>query len=362
MIFDYCFISNVAAVCDAKDSGETVKSIAKGKISTVGERWIDLHRSVTFKSYENIEREIASNNDIGVFHELGEMLFSEEIEIINSVTNCGMFALPRDRVRIPENQRVPAKSRWKPGRNDTLLIVEMDSTKFLPLCYSGIGMVLDVWRHGDTLGFCSMISCGTNIRIGGISENKMYFSFEHTTGNCIANASLHQSRRDAQAEKRYRRMKCDGLTYPIAPTRCGCAPSTLVLCSRDLDDATAIVQEALSRYPSLDIYGEEIKTYDGILDDLLMAGSSGKRWNTKDIHIIKLCNIEKYDPEEYITRLRIFYSDEVSWRVPVPIRCISILQGDDVILPMNFRKEFGIRYVNQITNTGRVKAFITNKY
>lgn len=363
MIFDYCFIADNIASSVAKDSGETVKYISKGKISTIGDRWIDLYRNVTFESYENTERElITSPDDVGMFHELGQLAFSEEVEIINSVTNCGMFAIPRNRVKVPEKQKVPPKSRWNPGKNDVLLIVEIDSTKFLPLCYSGIGMVLDVWRHGDTIGFCSMIAKDTHIKIGGISKNKIYFSFEHVAGNFMSSSPLQQSRRDSQAAKRHRRMKCDGLTYPIVPTRCGMSPSTIVLCSRELNDAKMAVIEALKHYPSLDVYGETIKTYTGILDDLAMSTASGKKWNTKDIHIIRLLGVEKYDTEEYITRLRMFYSDEVFWRVPVPIRCISILQGDSVMLPMNFRKEFGIRYVNQITNTGRVKAFITNKY
>lgn len=358
----------------AADGCSITKVPNRNKVVHMSGRWLSFSKSVEYLECLNIQRSVRQLTDnLTIFHDMVELSTTpHEIYPLASSTSHNIILQDAHTLDIPNGCL---------SANDVLMfIVDIDTTKFIPTSHHCPGEVIDNWKHGSIAGFMCLnkLGNGMNTMIGvdvitqnvvkvqdglevsqPITEPNVYYwvtilGFPPEKSKIVRNAG--EIAKDFQKRKH---------PWPILPKLTGSVPSTIVLCDTNFDKVESLIEESLSRYPHLKVYGRNIARYNANLGGLCMRciRSTGKTevWYPGDIHIIRLENLENYNFPEYADRLVSLYEEEISWRFREAIHFITLV-GEGIRLPIRFRKEFKIRYVNRLCEGGKIQPLMVNKY
>lgn len=378
MYVDFVFIGTRDDVTDSTLGGdvndnEIITSLGKGRYSTKNGRYLrfmiagetqtipeKIHCS---KCEENgyIVTDISDNLAISRLSSDVIVDNSSCLEVITDQNNAGMIIADTSKLELGSG----STARPYPGSTiKSIIYVDFNPKVFIPLKVYGASNVADSWYRGGINGFVTALYANdAYVTIEGIElATKQFIRIEIPATKSVFNISTGVYPPKAVAA--FKKME-QGTIYPVMPKKAGFAPSNIILCSKDLDSAKEMAQEALENYPHLVGYGANINTYE-VVDNNgewdFTTDAVPMHMPRHDINIVKIPVAQDYDSGEYTKKITNFWNEKFVWRFGVPVRALSILMHDSALLPLEFRKSAHIRYVDRITKDGKVFPFITNKF
>jgi hypothetical protein len=373
---DFVFIGTKDDLQDSQlggniDESEIFTSLGKGRYSTKNGRYLRFNlegeqqampeKIHVAKCEDNsyISNEISDN--LGVSRLSADITIdgAREFEVITDQSNAGMIIADTNRLVLGSTTPYDVQGI------QSIIFVDFNPRVFIPLKVYGATTVIDSWYRGGINGFVAALYSSTSyITIEGIElSSKQYIRIEIPASK--SELSITSGINSPKSTATFKKMEHGNVIYPVMPKKSGFAPSNIVLCTKDLDNAKEMVKAALENYPHLKGYGANINTYEVVDKDGkwdFVNGDVPMNMPRHDINIVKIPAAQNYMAGEYTSRLTDFWQDTFVWRFGVPVRALTILMHDSALLPLEFRKSAHIRYVNRITKEGKVFPFITNKF
>jgi hypothetical protein len=380
LYIDYVFIGTKEDITDSQLGGdvnenEILSSLGKGRYATKNGRYLRFAIGGEIQVIpEKIHVKKCEDNGYlttDISDEIAISRLSSDItvdnatcfEVITDQSNAGMIIADSNKLEIGTGKTA---DKYPCAGITSIIYVDFNPKVFIPLKVYGATTVVDSWYRGGINGFvAALYAQNSYITIEGIElATKTYTRIEIPSSRSALGVTTGLYPPKAVAT--FKKMEHGNTIYPVMPKKSGFAPSNVVLCSKDLDNAKVMVEKALANYPHLAGYGTNINTFEvvdnGTEWDFVNPDKVQYHMPRHDINIVKIPVAQDYDAGDYTKKLIDFWNDKFVWRFNVPVRALTILMHDSALLPLEFRKNAHIRYVDRITKDGKVFPFITNKF
>lgn len=350
-------------------------------LQTVNGRYLSVRRSlgtVTAMDISQIQSAIITgqSSGISVLHattEITSSICGRDIGANFDPIGAALTLVPLSKLKGPNGDECELED---------LVFVDIDTRVFLPLSYpkSSTGRVLDNYHNGATrtVGFTTALGNDwKDLIIEGVAiESSKYVHIQPILDmperqadgadmTAVTNKYIKEIPRLSKINTtRWKNMNKHHTIHPIMAIPNMTPPSSIVLCTRALGDAASLVGSAIDECVMLKTYGH--RAHCSSIPELSLDAVKKWREETKLYHdavnIIQIPEAPDSDLTDYTNFLRVLFGVITSNPKYNHLRTITILEDDKVPLQRDFRKEYKIRYVNRILETGKCSSFITNKY